>query len=185
LTRVWNVIVEEERGATGEASPDEVRALERKLHQTILKVTDDIEHFRFNTAVAAMMELNNHLIRTKETPVGATPIWAETARTLVLMMAPIFPHISEELWHRLGNTESVHLQAWPKGDPEKARAEEIPVVVQVNGKVRDKLMVAPGTDSATIESQALALDNVQKWIDGKSIRKVVVVPDKLVNIVVG
>jgi leucyl-tRNA synthetase len=185
LIRTWNVVVNRAPAAAGEAAPDQVRRLERKLHQTILKVTDDMAQFRFNTAIAAMMELNNLLIRTKETSVAATPAWAEAARTLVLMMAPIFPHISEELWHRLGNLESVHVQRWPHGDPDKARAEEIAVVVQVNGKVRDKLMVAPGAAPTAVESQALALENVRRWIDGKSIRKVVVVPDKLVNIVVG
>ena len=104
---------------------------------------------------------------------------------LVLMMAPIFPHISEELWHRLGNKSSVHLMSWPAGDPEKAKEDEITVVVQVNGKVRDKLQVTPGTDRQTLESSALALENVQKWMDGKPVRKVIVVPDRLVNVVVG
>ncbi|GIV77218.1 MAG: leucine--tRNA ligase [Litorilinea sp.] len=187
LHRVWHVVVEEGDPAQQEAEPagEELRALERKLHQTILKVTEDIANFRFNTAIAAMMELNNLLLRLKETPVYGSALWQEAIETLILLMAPIFPHISEELWHRLGHTESVHLQRWPEGDPEKAREEEITVVVQVNGKVRDKLLVSPGTDKATLESQALALGNVQKWIDGKQVRKVIVVPDRLVNIVVG
>ena len=101
------------------------------------------------------------------------------------MMAPIFPHISEELWNRIGRSDSVHLQSWPQGDPEKAEEEIITVVVQVNGKVRDKLTVTPGADAETLETQALGLDNIQKWIDGKPIRKVIVVPDKLINIVIG
>ncbi len=187
LHRVWHVVVDEGDPAQREAEPagEELRALERKLHQTILKVTDDMANFRFNTAIAAMMELNNLLLRLKETPVYSSPLWQEAIETLVLLMAPIFPHISEELWHRLGHTESVHLQRWPQGDAEKAREAEITVVVQVNGKVRDKLLVSPGTDKATLESQALALGNVQKWIDGKQVRKVIVVPDRLVNIVVG
>jgi leucyl-tRNA synthetase len=105
--------------------------------------------------------------------------------SLILMMAPIFPHIADELWHRQGNTSSVHKQRWPVGDPEKAREEEITVVVQINGKVRDKLVVAPGVDGAALEQQALALASVQKWLDGKPVRRVIVVPDKLVNIVIG
>ena len=100
-------------------------------------------------------------------------------------MAPIFPHISEELWHRLGNEESVHVHAWPAGDPDKAREEEVTVVVQVNGKVRDKLTKAPGADQDALQEEALQLENVQRWLDGKTVRKVIVVPDKLVNIVVG
>ncbi|RME57984.1 MAG: leucine--tRNA ligase, partial [Caldilineae bacterium] len=105
--------------------------------------------------------------------------------TLLLMMAPIFPHISEELWHRIGNEESVHLQRWPEGDPEKAKEEDVTVVVQVNGRVRDKLVVAPDTDKAALEQMALASENVQKWLDGKQVRKVIVVPNRLVNVVVG
>ncbi|MCB9125697.1 MAG: class I tRNA ligase family protein, partial [Caldilineaceae bacterium] len=106
-------------------------------------------------------------------------------RDLMLMMAPIFPHIADELWHRQGNTSSVHRQRWPIGDPEKAREEEIIVVVQINGKVRDKLAVAPGTPGEELERQALALSNIVKWMDGKQARKIIVVPDKLVNIVMG
>ncbi len=106
-------------------------------------------------------------------------------RSLTLMMAPIFPHISEEMWHRLGNEGSVHVQTWPEGDAEKAKDDEVTVVVQINGKVRDKLTVAPGTSKEALETQALALPNIQKWMDGKKVRKLIVVPNKLVNIVVG
>jgi leucyl-tRNA synthetase len=162
-----------------------VRELQRKLHQTILKVTDDLTNFRFNTAIAALMELNNLLVKLKDSAVTQMPIWEETIDTMLLLMAPIFPHISEELWQRRGHDSSVHLQSWPQGDAEKSRADEVAVVIQINGKVRDKLIVAPDTPSAVIESQALALENVQKWIDGKGVRKVIVVPNKLVNIVIG
>ena len=185
LYRVWSMMTEPATAGGrngGDGAVDE-RSLERKLHQTIIKVTDDLEHFRFNTAIAAMMEFNNYLLKAKESSVTQTPLWNEAQITLVKLMAPIFPHISEELWHHLGQSGSVHLQSWPVGDAEKAREDEIAVVIQVNGKVRDKLMVAPGTASEVIERDALALDTVQKWIDGKTVRKVVVVPNKLVNIV--
>jgi leucyl-tRNA synthetase len=187
MYRVWSVVVDEAKPkyVAAEPSADEVRALERKLHQTIIKVTDDHEHFRFNTAIAAMMELNNMLIKVKETAVAGSPIWDEAIRNLTLMMAPIFPHISEEMWHRLGKRESVHVQAWPEGDVEKAKEDEITVVVQINGKVRDKLTVAPGKSKDELERLALALPNVQKWMDGKTVRKVIVVPNKLVNVVIG
>jgi leucyl-tRNA synthetase len=151
----------------------------------LIKVTDDIQNFRFNTAIAALMELNNTLIRLKETLVYGSPIWHEAIQSLVLMMAPIFPHISEELWRRLGHTESVHLQQWPQGDAEKAREEDITVVVQVNGRVRDKLVVALDTAESALQERALGMENIQKWIDGKDVRKVIVVPNKLVNIVIG
>jgi len=188
LNRVWTVVTDEipENLANEEPNADEAKALERKLHQTILKVTDDMENFRFNTAIAALMELNNTLMRAKETAVAGSPIWEETIRNLLLMLAPIFPHISEELWQTVTESEaSVHLQQWPQGDPEKAREEEITVVVQINGKVRDKLTVAPGTAKDVLEQDALALSGIQKWMEGKQVRKVIVVPDKLVNVVVG
>ena len=186
MYRFWSVAVDEAKPelVAAEPSADEVRALERKLHQTIIKVTEDYENFRFNTAIAAMMELNNALIKAKESAVVGSPVWNESVRSLALMMAPIFPHISEEVWQRLDNAESVHLQAWPMGDPEKAKEDAITIVVQINGKVRDKLTITPGTAKTVLEAEALALDNVQKWIDGKEIRKVIVVPNRLVNVVV-
>ena len=188
LNRVWNAVVDEPNADLVAAAPsqEEVRALERKLHQTIIKVTDDLANFRFNTAIAALMELNNMLVRAKETAVVGSPIWQEAIRTQLLLMAPIFPHISEELWQQVSTSgQSVHVQAWPQGDPEKAREDAVTIVVQVNGKVRDKLVVAPGTGQEVLERDALALEGVQKWLDGKSVRKVIVVPDKLVNVVIG
>jgi leucyl-tRNA synthetase len=184
LGRVWNNALEKGKGG-GEVDTSALRELERKLHATILKVSDDLTNFRFNTAIAALMELNNLLVRLKDSSVAHTPLWEESIDTMLLLMAPIFPHISEELWHRRGHSTSIHLQSWPQGSVEKSRADEIDVVIQINGKVRDKLVVAPGTPNATIEAQALALENVQKWIDGKGVRKVIVVPDKLINIVIG
>ncbi len=188
LNRVWTVATEEGTAdlVTAQPTADDVQALERKLHQTIIKVTDDMANFRFNTAIAALMELNNTLMRAKESALIGAPVWQESIRTLTLLMAPIFPHISEELWQTIGeNSQSVHLQQWPTGDPEKARENELTVVVQINGKVRDKLTVAPGTAKDQLEHDALALEGVQKWIDGKQVRKVIVVPDKLVNVVIG
>ena len=191
LHRVWAVVTEDAQleqpllEANHAPDPSQERALERKLHQTILKVTDDIQNFRFNTAIAALMELNNYLYRVRESAVVNSAIWNQALRDLMLMMAPIFPHIADELWHRQGNTSSVHKQRWPVGDPEKAREEEITVVVQINGKVRDKLMVAPGTPGSELERAALQLSNVARWLDGRPPRKVIVVPDKLVNIVAG
>ena len=199
LNRVWSVILDETDAKSPQKPETEVdvRGLERKLHQTILKVTEDLGDFRFNTAIAALMELNNYLIRVKETFVGSqgrgaeTGIWQDSIRSLLLMMAPVFPHISEELWQRTengessGDAKSVHLQDWPQADPQKAREDEITVVVQVNGRVRDKLTVAPNTAKEKLEAMALASDNVKRRMNGKQVRKVVVVADKLVNIVIG
>lgn len=187
LQRVWNVMVDEPDSHQMMAIPtsEELRTLERRLHQTIIKVTEDLTNFRFNTAIAALMELNNSLYKFKDSAVVGTDAWRETLETVLKLMAPIFPHISEELWHHLGHTASVHLQSWPQGDAEKAREDEVEVVVQINGKIRERLMVAPGTASDALEQQALALETVQKWLEGKTIRRVIVVPDKLVNVVIG
>lgn len=187
LNRAWAIVTDEPRAEHLAATPsvDEVREVERKLHQTLVKVGDDMANFRFNTAIAALMELNNLLMKTKDSAVVGSPIWDDAIRSLLLMMAPIYPHISEELWHRIGNSDSVHLQRWPVGDPEKAKDDEITVVVQVNGKNRDKLTVVPATPVKTLEEMALATEGAQKWMDGKQVRKVIVVPDKLVNVVVG
>jgi leucyl-tRNA synthetase len=187
LARTWVVVTEEPDSHQMMATPtsEQLRALERKLHQTILKVTDDIGNFRFNTAIAALMEMNNALFKAKDSAVVGTGMWHEALETQLKLMAPIFPHITEELWQRLGKSGSIHLQTWPQGDPAKAQEDQVEVVVQVNGKVRDRLLVAPGTPQATLQEQALALENVQRWLNGKSVRKVIVVPDKLVNVVIG
>jgi leucyl-tRNA synthetase len=186
LHRVWSVATDDPdaSGSDGVQDSDEARALERRLHQTISKVTADIESFRFNTALAALMEFNNSLMKAKETSVARTPIWTKALDSLLLLMAPIFPHISEELWHRRGHDASIHLQSWPMSDAEKTREEAIAVAVQVNGRVRDRLMTPPGAAAELLEKQALALDSVQRWLDGKQIQRVIVVPDRLVNVVV-
>jgi leucyl-tRNA synthetase len=187
LSRVWTVVADEAdpQWVAAEPDPAGVRAVERKLHQTILKVSEDMAGFRFNTAIAALMELNNALVRAKESGVVGSPIWDEAVRALLLLMAPIFPHISEELWQRIGHRASVHLQAWPQADAAKASEDEVTVIIQINGKVRDKLVVAPDTGAAELEQEALASPSVRRWIDGKDVRRVIVVPGKLVNIVVG
>ena len=187
LFRIWTIVTDEAKAEflTATPSADEVREVERKLHQTLIKVGEDMQTFRFNTVVAALMEFNNLLMKAKDSAVVGSPIWDESIRSLLLMMAPIFPHISEELWHYIGNNDSVHLQRWPVGDPEKAKEDEVTVVVQINGKNRDKLVVAPATPAKTLEEMALATEGVQKWLEGKQVRKVIVVPDKLVNVVVG
>ena len=184
LHRVWSVVADADQRQNGNAAAvADLRALERKLHQTISKVTEDMEGFRFNTAIAAMMDLNNMLMKVKETDVAQSPVYAQAVEALLLMMAPIFPHVSEELWHRIGHVQSVHLHSWPVGNAILAREDEIEVVVQINGKIRDRLSVAPGTEAGELESRALALESVRKWLNGSAPRKVIVVPGKLVNIV--
>jgi leucyl-tRNA synthetase len=168
----------------GWSTPEEIRALRRLTHQTIRRVTEDIDRFAFNTQVAALMEFVNGLMKARETGVAGTDAWQEAIETLALLLAPSAPHLAEELWERLGRSYSVHLQPWPAWDPDLASDESVEVVIQVNGKVRDRLNLSPGLSRADLEARALAVEKVQSALAGKPPRKVIVVPDKLVNVVV-
>ncbi len=180
VNRAWNIVTEAGKGGSG-GDPQELR---RRTHRTLKKVGEDLERFAFNTAIAALMEYVNDLYKQRETAVYNTEAWHEAIRALTLMLAPLAPHLSEELWSRIGGEYSVHLQPWPQYDEALTIAEAIELVVQVNGKVRDRITVPVDTSEEQIRETALGNDKVQASIDGKSIAKVVVVPGKLVNIVV-
>jgi len=184
LNRVWNLVL-----ATKEATPEGDKAeleksLERKMHQTIRQVSNDLEQFEFNTIISALMEFTNKLIESWNAGAAGTEVFKEGIERLLLLMAGPTPHISEELWHRLGKPYSIHQQSWPKHDPEKAKEDEITLIVQVNGKVRDRITVPAGINDEDAKEKALASEAVQKFIGGKDPRKVIVVPGRLVNIVV-
>jgi len=173
-------------GSPGATSPADVAAATRDLrhwtHRTIKKVTEDMQGFHFNTAISAMMEFVNELVRVRETMAG-TPAWREAIRTLVLLLAPVAPHLSEELWAHLGEPYSVHQQAWPVFDESLARAELVTLVLQVNGKVRDRIQVPADLTEAEARALALRSEKVRKFMDGKDAASVVVVPGRLVNVV--
>jgi len=185
LQRVWALIVEASKPQGGIPTAGQIADLRRATHQTILKVTEDYESFKFNTMIAALMGFSNTLIEAKKTAVVGTAAWAEAISALLRMMAPAMPHISEELWARIGQPYSIHTQSWPAGDPALAKAEVVEIAIQVNGKVRDHIEIAAEADEAAIEAAALASERVQQWIGGKAVRKVIVVPGRMVNIVVG
>jgi leucyl-tRNA synthetase len=171
-----------------EEIPRELRDLRRKTHQTIRKVTEDIrERFHFNTAIAAVMELVNHLYQVLDAKPAAPALWPvirEATEALVLLIAPMVPHIAEELWEALGHTGSIVKASWPSWDEEAARAQQITLVVQVNGKLRSRIDVSADAGEEQLRREALADARVQSFLAGKPVRKVVVVPKKLVNIVV-
>jgi leucyl-tRNA synthetase len=181
LNRVWRVFIddraEELRLADAVQDVEADRETLRKLHQTIQKVTDDLDGMRFNTAIAAMMELNNHLTALSVRP-------RSVLQPYVLLLSPFAPHLAEELWEALGHPKTLAYEPWPKYDANLVRAETIEVPVQVNSKVRTKLTVPADVDDATLEATALADERVQAAIAGKKIVKVKVVPRRLVNIVV-
>jgi len=182
LNDVWD-LAREAYAPDGE-DEDATRDLRRKTHQTIRKVGDDLQDFSFNTAVAALMELRNAIAGARDERNVSAAAWDEAVDNLLLLLAPIAPHITEELWARRGNPYSIHEQPWPEWDEEIAKEETITLIVQVNGKVRAKVDVPAGISDEEAERVALAEENVQRWLDGKDPKKVIVVPNRLVNIVI-
>jgi leucyl-tRNA synthetase len=183
INRVWNIVTEEAKGGAG----GDPTALRRVTHRTIKKVGEDLERFAFNTAIAALMEFVNELYKVRETSVYGSEAWNESVRSLILLLAPMAPHLSEELWSRIGGESSalsVHQQPWPSYEPALTIAEALDLVVQINGKVRDRITVPLDTEEAQIKEVALQSDKVQSSMSGKQVAKIVVVPGKLVNIVV-
>ncbi|MFY0546255.1 leucine--tRNA ligase [Brevibacillus sp. H7] len=189
LNRVWRLVENHEQlfanGAQEPNPTDEAaKDLHRMTHYAIKKVTEDIgERYTFNTAISTIMELVNKLYAYPAEADRGTLAFA--LKTLVVLMAPITPHIAEELWQMLGNKDSVHMQVWPTYDPQALVLDEIEIVVQINGKVRDKLIVANGLSKEELEQFVINHEKAKALIEDKTIRKVIAVPGKLVNIVVG
>ncbi|MFZ9053696.1 MAG: leucine--tRNA ligase [Woeseiaceae bacterium] len=190
LKRFWNaVIAHTEQGPLSDFDPaamnDAHKALRRKTHQTIAKISDDIgRRYTFNTAVAASMELLNAVNRFDDSSAAGRAVVHEALEAVVLMLSPIVPHVCHALWQELGHEDALIDQGWPQVDDDALIAELIEVVVQVNGKLRGRLSVPADADNDTVSAQALADPNVQRFVAGDAIRKIIVVPGRLVNIVV-
>ncbi|MFP4344654.1 MAG: class I tRNA ligase family protein [Anaerolineales bacterium] len=182
LNRAWNLVLEEprEREAVDE---DAKRRLLREMHRAIKAVTEDLENFSFNTVIARLMEYTNALNKEKAALWG-TEVWGEGVSTLLLLMAPITPHVTEELWGLLEQPYSIHRQAWPTWDEAMLVEESVEIPVQINGKVRGRIVVPADADEETIKQQALQEPNVRRYIQGKQIRKIIIPQGKLVSIVV-
>lgn len=164
---------------------DEQRTVRRHLHQTIQKVTDDFgRRLTFNTAIASNMEMINTLSKFNDESQNAKAIRQEALEAIVLMLSPIVPHICHQLWLDLGHTESVICQNWPKVDNTALEQDTIELVIQVNGKLRSKISVSVSANAETIEAMALQDEQVKRFIEDKPVKKVIVVPNKLINIVV-
>ena len=177
LDRVWRLFVNEETGELSSKVQDSTdTTLEKVYNQTVQKVTDNNEHIRFNTSISQMMVFINDCYKADVVPTAY-------AEGFVKMLSPIAPHIAEELWTKLGHTETITYAAWPTFDESKLVDDEVEIVVQVNGKVRAKLMVAKDATREDLEQIALADETVKEQIDGKDVKKVIAVPGKLVNIV--
>lgn len=182
LARVWDLGQPTESSSGGKVQPA-TEDLRRAVNRAIKKVGQDLAGFQFNTAVSTLMELTNHMHRLRPQLQDAE-VWKWAVQNLLLIMAPITPYITEELWHRRGGEGSIHLQSWPEFDEALTLDEVVTVVVQVNGKLRDRLQVPRGEEMESVQEQALASPRVTPYLDGKQVVKVVTVPDKLVNIVV-
>jgi leucyl-tRNA synthetase len=179
LQRVWRAVVDEQSGelrVSDAVAPDELR---RATHRTVAGMRDDIEGLRFNTAIAKLMELSHDIASAEE---GAP---REVAEMVVLALAPFAPHMSEELWERLGHDESLVWAPYPEPDPALLVLDTVSVAVQVNGKLRGVVDVPAGADQETAEAAARELERVTSALDGKTVRRVIHVPDRLINFVVG
>ena len=181
LGRVWRLMIDDDAetvklNATVKDVPPGKETL-RELHRCIQKVTEDTEAMRFNTAISAMMELTNHLTKEAVRPLSVL-------KPFVLLLAPYAPHAAEELWAALGLGPTLAYEPWPAFDAELVKADEIEIPVQINGKLKAKLLVPAGIDAAGLEVAALADEAVKQALAGATPKKVIVVPKKLVNLVV-
>src|SRR5215469_11505850 len=176
LNRVWGLVRRYVDAGRPEGRP--VLQTLKRAHKTMRTVTDHIERLRFNTALAALMDQLNYLQKFRPEELGRFVV-----ESYIVLLAPMAPHVTEEIWRALGHRESVHLEPWPKYDPELTRDDTVTVVVQINGKVRDRLQVDAGTPEAEVCRLALDREAVSRHLNGKAPRKVIYVPDKLVSIV--
>ena len=182
LGRIWNVALTpyEEKALDKDAETDYLRL----VNKSIAKVTGDLDKLRFNTAIATLMEYTNAITKIREAGSVSKSVFDASMRDLLLMTAPLAPHITEELWSRLGYDYSIHQQDWPTYDAELAKDDEIPLIIQVNGKIRDKIMVEPDISEDDAILAAEKSDKVNAFLAGKEIIKKIYVPGKLLNIVV-
>jgi leucyl-tRNA synthetase len=186
LQRVWRFFAENASASTSSDSPltAEDEALRKHVHRTIRVVTDDYERFSFNTAVARMMELVNEGYRYRAAGGSNQVVLGELMEALVKLLAPMAPYVSEDLWERLGHEGTIHHAAWPTFDPDLASEEEVTMVVQVNGKVRDTITVPASIDEAAMLERALGSEKVQGYLNGGEPRKVIARPPKLLSLVI-
>ncbi len=184
LNRVWNLVLEEPE-AKGKPEMDQAteRQLLRIIHRTVKKVAEDLERFHLNTLVAALMECTNHLARIKDSYSIDSPVWQQSIDALLLLLAPIVPHLAEELWSETGHPYSIHNQPFPAWDEELAAEEEFTLVIQVNGKLRDKVTVPVSITEEQARQLALGRERVRARLEDREIKSVIYVPGRLVNVV--
>jgi leucyl-tRNA synthetase len=184
MRRVWTLFTDASDSPAA-ASEETKQTLRRRIHQTLRKVTHDFENFEFNTIISSLMELLNDMYKAREAGAAGSPEWSEAQEIYLKMLAPLAPHIAEELWtNQLGKPYSIHQQRWPKVDEAAAKEDMIELPVQINGKVRDRITVPAEATEEEIKSAALASAVVQKYLEGKEPKKVIVANGRLVSLVV-
>ena len=185
LNRAWTLVQEYLEAGEVVLSDDASREILAIAHKTAKKITQDIEDDKFNTAVSSMMEAVNAYFKLKETHgIGRSEAWTFALESLLQVLAPFAPHITEELWSDLGHTTTIHKDNWPQWDNAFLTSDMMTIIVQVNGKLRAKLDIAKDTQKDVVEAQALASENVAKFLEGKTPTKIIYIPGRLVNIVV-
>jgi leucyl-tRNA synthetase len=188
VNRLWRMVSEPPvvLPAVGSPMPTKLSptlvAIRRATHKTIAAVTDDLDKFRFNRAVARVRELTNTLDELPAAEPGAPEVFREGLEALARLLGPMMPHLAEEMWETLGGSDLLADQPWPQADPELTRDEQVTIAVQVNGKLRGTLDVPRDSKSEAVESAALALPQVLRWLEGHPPRKVIVVPNRIINI---
>ncbi len=183
IRRTWTLFTDDVPDRSSESS-EILKDFRRKVHQTLRKVTHDFENFEFNTIISSLMELMNEMYKAREAGAAGSDEWKEAQEIYLKMLAPVAPHIAEELWAQLGKPYSIHTQAWPQVDESAAKEDSIELPVQVNGKVRDRITVPAEATEDEIKSAALASEVVQKFLEGKEPKKVIVAKGRLVSVVV-
>ncbi|HRQ21789.1 MAG TPA: class I tRNA ligase family protein, partial [Anaerolineales bacterium] len=184
MRRVWTLFTDAS-DSPGSASDETKQTLRRRVHQTLSKVTHDFENFEFNTIISSLMELMNEMYKAREAGAAGTPEWSEAQEIYLKMLAPVAPHIAEELWtNHLGKPYSIHRQPWSQFDEAAAKEDVIEIPVQINGKVRDRITVPAEAGEDEIKSAALASATVQKYLEGREPRKIIIAKGKLVSLVV-
>ncbi len=185
FNRVWELADIRVHAESGSAPGEIATELTRAMHRTIQKATEDIEAFQFNTVIASLMTLTNTLSRVENDNPGAATSdeWRTAYDTLLLLLAPIAPHLTEELWEKIGRPYSIHQQAWPEYDPELTKSDVITLIVQVDGKLRDRLLVSADISQGDAEGAAMASEKVQTALGGNDAARVIYVPGRLLNLV--
>jgi len=180
FNRLWKLVLEDYKIK----GKNDSRESKRVLHQTVKRVTRDFEKIRFNTMISTLMEFTNYLTKVKEAGSVSAEDWRQSIETLLVLLAPTAPHLTEELWHLIGNDYSIHNQRWPEWDEELAKEEEITLVIQINGKMRDRLTVPASITEDEARSLALERQKVKDYTENKTVVKLIYIPKRLINLVV-